>query len=186
MAVGFPAELVGQWERAADHLDTGRIRHVRVRIGVVLGAVDRMSPLGRLWRIGLSRGLLPIVRLPFCLGLGCRLGHGRQPFPWIHIDDMAGILTMVIDDDTAEGRFNAVAPGIFANAAFTNAFAAALRRPVLWSMPEWLIVAAVGRDRASILTEGQRVVPARTLAQGYVFRFPEIEPAPDDLVEITV
>ncbi|MEM0935381.1 MAG: TIGR01777 family oxidoreductase [Pseudomonadota bacterium] len=185
MGVDFPAELVGQWEQAADHLDTKRVRHVRVRIGVVLGAVERMSPIGRLWRIGRARGFLPIIRLPFCFGLGCRLGHGRQPFPWIHIDDMIGILLMLIDDQTARGRFNAVSPGIVTNTEFTEAFARALRRPILWSMPEWLIVAAVGRDRASILTEGQNVVPARTLAQGYRFRYAKIDPALEDLVEIT-
>ncbi|MEM9785066.1 MAG: NAD-dependent epimerase/dehydratase family protein [Pseudomonadota bacterium] len=74
MGLDFPAELVGQWEKAADHLDHDRVRHVRVRIGIVLGKIDRGSFLGRLWRIGRSRGLLPIVRLPFCFGLGARLG----------------------------------------------------------------------------------------------------------------
>lgn len=186
MGLDFPAELVGRWERAADHLDTSRLRHVRVRIGVVLGRIDRGSFLGRLWRIGRSRGFLPIVRLPFCLGAGAILGTGRQPFPWIHVDDMTGILIHVIDAAGARGRYNAVSPGIVTNAAFTRAFAAALRRPVTWRVPEWLIYALVGRDRASILVEGQRVVPTRTLESGYVFRFSTIDAALDDLVEITV
>ncbi|MEM9755991.1 MAG: TIGR01777 family oxidoreductase [Pseudomonadota bacterium] len=185
MGVDFPAELVGQWEAAADHL-SARVRHVRVRIGIVLGKVERSSILGRLWRIGRSRGLLPLIRLPFCFGLGARLGKGTQPFPWIHIDDMVGILMRVIDDETATGRFNAVAPGIVSNADFIAAFARALNRPVVWSVPAWLIQWAVGAERASILVEGQNVVPKRTLALGYEFKFPDVAAAMDDLVEITI
>ena len=185
MGVDFPAELVGQWEKAADHLSDD-VRHVRVRIGIVLGKVERGSLLGRLWRIGRSRGLLPLIRLPFCFGLGARLGKGDQPFPWIHIDDMVGILMRLIDEDTATGRFNAVSPGIVSNADFTAAFARALRRPVVWSIPTWLIHWAVGAERASILVEGQNVVPKRTLAMGYTFAYPDIDSAMSDLVEITI
>lgn len=186
MGRDFPAELVGQWEAAADHLDTSRTRHVRVRIGVVLGAVRRESVFGRFWRIGRSRGFLPIIRLPFCLGIGAQLGSGRQPFPWIHIDDMTGILLRLIDDRSAVGRFNAVAPGIVDNASFTMALATRLRRPVVWSVPPWLIHAFVGRERASILLEGQKVKPRRTLELGYRFLFADIDSALDDLVEITL
>ncbi len=186
MGVDFPAELVGQWESAADHLDDTRTRHVRVRIGVVLGAVRRQSLLGRLWRIGRSRGFLPLIRLPFCLGIGAQLGSGRQPFPWIHIDDMTGILVRLIDDHAAHGRFNAVAPGIVDNATFTQAFARRLHRPIVWSVPPWLINALVGRERASILLEGQNVKPRRTLELGYRFTYPDIDSAMDDLVEITI
>lgn len=185
MGVDFPAELVGQWEKAADHLSDG-VRHVRVRIGIVLGKVERGGLVGRLWRIGRSRGLLPLIRLPFCFGLGARLGKGTQPFPWIHIDDMVGILMRLIDEDTATGRFNAVSPGIVSNADFTAAFARALKRPVVWSIPAWLIHRAVGPERASILVEGQNVVPKRTLEMGYSFAFPDIDGAMRDLVEITI
>jgi uncharacterized protein len=185
MGIDFPAELVGRWESAADHLDTSRTRHARVRIGVVLGRIDRGSFLGRLWRIGRARGFLPIIRLPFCLGAGATLGSGRQPFPWIHIDDMTGILLRVIDTPTADGRYNAVSPGIVSNSEFTEAFARALRRPVSWRIPSWAIEFLVGSERASILIEGQHVVPMRTLEMGYHFRFKSIDDAMDDLVEIT-
>lgn len=186
MGLDFPAELVGQWEKAADHLDHDRVRHVRVRIGIVLGKVDRGGFFGRLWRVGRSRGLLPIVRLPFCFGLGARLGKGTQPFPWIHIDDMVGILITVIDNNKADGRYNAVSPGIVSNADFTAAFGRALHRPVTWSIPASLIRWAVGQERASILLEGQNVVPKRTLAMGYTFKYPTIDRAMDDLVDITI
>lgn len=99
---------------------------------------------------------------------------------------MVGILLHVIDDDRADGRYNAVSPGIVTNRAFTDAFATALRRRVMITLPAWLINWAVGRERASILLEGQNVVPKRTLASGYRFKHPTIEDALEDLVEITL
>lgn len=184
MGVDFPAELVALWEKAAEGVDTSRVRHVRLRIGVVLGSVHRESALGRLWRIGRSRGFLPIIRLPFCFGLGCVIGTGRQPFPWLHIDDMTGILLHVIDRPDLDGRFNAVSPGIVTHETFIRAFARHLRRPITWRAPAWLVERIVGRERSSILLEGQLVRPKRTLASGYLFRFADLDAALDDLVKI--
>ena len=186
MGMDFPAELVGQWEAAAEGVDADRIRHVRVRIGVVLGAVERESHIGRLWQIGRARGFLPIIRLPFCLGLGCRIGRGTQPFPWIHIDDMAGILLHVIDRPETCGRYNAVSPGIVSHQEFVEAFARRLRRRVVWTAPEWLVRAFIGDERSSILLRGQNVRPKRTLASGYAFQYPDLSAALDDLVHVTI
>ena len=133
MGLDFPAELVSQWEAAADGVDASRIRHAKLRIGVVLGKVDRKSHLGRLWQVGRARGFLPIIRLPFCLGLGCVIGKGSQMLPWVHVDDMVGILLHVIDNTATRGLYNAVSPGIVDNRTFIEAFAERLRRPVLWS-----------------------------------------------------
>lgn len=186
MGIDFPAELVALWEQAAEGIDTTQIRHVRVRIGVVLGTVERRSYLGRFWRIGRARGFLPIIRLPFCLGLGATIGHGNQPFPWIHIDDMVGILLHVIDNPQLSGRFNAVAPGIVTNRVFTEVFAKHLHRKIVWSIPSWLVERTVGAERASILLEGQNVKPKRTLESGFLFRFSDIDTALSDLVQITI
>jgi uncharacterized protein len=186
MGMDFPAELVGLWEAAADGVDGNRLRHVKLRIGVVLGKVERKSYIGRLWQIGRARGFLPIIRLPFCLGLGAVIGGGRQPLPWIHIGDMVGILLHVIDDPGTRGRYNAVSPGIVTNREFIEAFAARLRRPVMWSVPEWLVRFLVGDERSSILLRGQLVRPKRTLESGYVFRYPHLKPALEDLVYVTI
>ncbi|MGB6228746.1 MAG: TIGR01777 family oxidoreductase [Litorimonas sp.] len=183
--VDFPAELVGAWETAAEGVDSSRVRHVRLRIGVVLGAIERKSYLTKLWRIGRSRGFLPIIRLPFCLGVGAVIGDGEQVFPWIHLDDMVGILVWALDDASLRGRFNAVAPHPVTNRVFTESFAKRLRRPVVWSVPAWLVRRVVGAERSSILLRGQLVRPRRTLEAGYVFRFPDIDAAMDDLVQIT-
>ena len=186
MGMDFPAELVGQWEAAADGVDATRLRHVKLRIGVVLGKVDRKSYIGRLWQIGRARGFLPIIRLPFCLGIGAVIGSGRQMLPWIHIDDMVGILLHVIDHPETQGRYNAVSPGIVTNREFIESFAARLRRPVMWSVPEWLVRFLVGDERSSILLRGQLVRPKRTLESGYAFRYPRLKPALEDLVYVTI
>jgi uncharacterized protein (TIGR01777 family) len=184
MGMDFPAELVSRWEAAASGIDTTRVRHVKLRIGVVLGKIERKYHIGKLWRIGHARGFLPIIRLPFCLGLGATIGSGTQMFPWIHIDDMTGIILHVIDNRETQGKYNAVSPGIVDNNHFTQAFAKALRRRIVWSVPEWLVKAIVGAERSSILLRGQLVRPKRTLESGYQFQYATIESAMHDLVEI--
>lgn len=186
MGVDFPAELVAQWEAAANGVDNTRIRHVRLRIGVVLGKVGKTSGLRRFWQIGRTRGFLPLIRLPFCLGLGAVIGTGRQPLPWIHIDDMVGILLHAIDHPHLSGLYNAVSPGIVTNRAFIEAFARRLRRPILWSVPAGLVRLMVGAERSSILLQGQLVRPTRTLNAGYVFQYAELVPALNDLVYVNV
>lgn len=186
MGVDFPAELVALWEKAAEGINRASIRHVRVRTGVVLGSVERKSYLGKLWRIGRARGFLPIIRLPFCVGLGAVIGHGHQPLPWIHIDDMVRVLLHLLDNRELRGRFNAVSPGIVDNRQFMESFARHLHRPIVWSVPGWLVKSIVGPERASILLEGQNVKPKRTLESGFTFRYAEIDSALDDLVQITV
>ena len=183
MGMDFPAELVGLWEKAAEGVDTSRVRHVKLRIGIVLGKIERKSYLGRLWRIGRARGFLPIIRLPFCLGLGATIGRGTQMFPWIHVDDMVGVILHTLYNNDAVGRFNAVSPGIVDNQTFTTAFAHALGRPIVWSVPEWVVRRLVGAERSSILLRGQLVRPRRTLEAGYEFKFPTIELAMKDLVQ---
>ena len=183
MGMDFPAELVSLWEQAAEGIDRSKIRHIQLRIGVVLGKIERKSYLGKLWRIGRARGFLPVIRLPFCLGLGATIGKGTQMFPWIHIDDMAGIILHVIDNPETQGRYNAVSPGIVDNKTFTHAFSKALARPVVWAIPEWLVRLLVGDERSSILLRGQLVRPKRTLAAGYKFEYPTIDSAMHDLVE---
>ncbi len=155
------------------------VRFVQLRIGVVLGSV-----VGKSLPLSTERGILPIIRAPFCLGLCGYLGSGKQYFPWIHIDDVVGIYKKALEDDSMNGIYNCVAPAIVTNEEFTNEFAKRLRRPIIWHFPPWLIRLVVGRERSGILLDGQHVVPQRTLEAGYVFKFPTIAVALDDLVKI--
>src|SRR5262249_46540037 len=151
----FPAELVQLWEAAADDVDGTRLRHVKLRIGIVLAGLGRPSGLASLWPFSRSRGILPLISVPFRLGLGAVIGSGRQPPPLIHIDDMVGIPLHLIDPPEARGRYNAVAPGIVTNRQFVETLASCLRRPLVWSVPEWPVRLVVGSERASILLQGQ-------------------------------
>lgn len=183
MGIDFPAELVGAWEAAADNIDSSKVRHIKLRIGVVLGGIDRKSHIGKFWRIGSSRGFLPIIRLPFCLGLGAIIGTGRQPFPWIHIQDMVNLIIQSIDDESMHGKYNGVSPGIVTNKEFTEVFARKLKRPVVWSVPKSVIEFIVGKERSSILLQGQLIKPKRTLESGFEFKYPDIDSALSDLTK---
>lgn len=78
-----------------------------------------------------------------------------------------------------------MSPGIVTQEAFIGTFARHLRRPITWRAPAWLVERLVGRERSSILLEGQLVRPKRTLASGYRFRFAELDAALGDLVQIS-
>jgi len=181
IGMDFPADLVGMWEAAADGIDRSHVRHVKLRIGIVLASAERQSSTRKPSRFCITRGLLPLLRLPFSIGLGASFGKGNQPFPWVHIDDMVGLIMKAIDDRSMQGVYNVVAPGIVSNKLFTEVFAQKLRRPILWTIPEWLVRAIVGLDRSPILLLGQLVKPTRTLEAGYRFRFPDIDSALTDL-----
>jgi uncharacterized protein len=112
------------------------------------------------------------------------MGHGRQPVPWIHLDDAVGLFEHFIDREDARGCYNAVSPGVVSNREFTERFAKHWRRPVLWSAPAWLVRAVVGKDRASILIDGQRIKPKRVVEAGYRFRYPLLDDALSDLVRV--
>ncbi|MEM7360820.1 MAG: TIGR01777 family oxidoreductase, partial [Pseudomonadota bacterium] len=182
MHLDYAAELVSQWEAAADELDSGRVRHVRLRIGIVLGRTAAHFRFSTLALDPSQNGIMPVIHSLFSVGVGAVIGHGKQPVPWIHIDDMVRLLVRTITDSSMQGRYNAVAPGIVSNREFTRVFTRLLKRPMLWSAPRWLIRFIVGEQRASILLEGQNIVPRRTLAAGFRFQYPELTSALSNLV----
>ncbi|MEM8769754.1 MAG: TIGR01777 family oxidoreductase [Pseudomonadota bacterium] len=174
IGIDYPASLVSQWEAAADRLDGSRVRHVKLRLGIVLADARKK-------RAG-ARGIFPMLLGTFKKGLCLRMGSGVQPFPWVHIDDVVGIFLRALDDRKFCGIFNVVSPGIVSNGTFTRLLAERLGKPVLGQLPGWLIKTVVGRDRSTILLLGQRIRPARTLDHGYRFRFETLESCLDDLL----
>jgi uncharacterized protein len=99
---------------------------------------------------------------------------------------VVGVLVHLIDNRGLSGRFNAVSPGIVSNRRFTESFARHLHRPIVWSIPAWLVKRIVGPERASILLEGQNIKPKRTIESGFEFRYVDIDSALDDLVQIVI
>jgi uncharacterized protein (TIGR01777 family) len=161
---GFLARVVADWEAAAAAAGRGDgVRVVMVRTGIV------QSPRG---------GALALQRRLFELGLGGRLGSGRQWFSWIGLDDMVDVYLRALVDSTLEGPLNAVAPEPVRNAEFTRTLARVLRRPAVLPVPSFGPALLLGREGASEVAEAsQRVRPAKLEKAGHRFRFPQLEPA---------
>ena len=155
---GFLAEVCRQWEEAAQAAAQAGIRTVHTRFGLVL------SPEG---------GALPKMLLPFRLGLGGRVGDGRQWWSWIHIADVAGAILHTLNAEV-RGPVNVVGPNPATNAEFTKALGAALSRPTIFPMPAFAARLAFGEMGDELLLASQRVQPAKLVASGFEFRFTDL------------
>jgi len=163
---GFLSEVCQEWEKEAERARASGIRVVRVRIGVVLSKTG---------------GALPRMLTPFKLGVAGRLGSGRQWFPWIHLDDVTGLLRHAILSPALNGPLNAVAPGVVTNADFTKKLAGVLHRPAFLPAPELALRLAMG-EMAEMLLGSQRVIPQAAVESGYQFRYPILAAALEDLL----
>jgi uncharacterized protein len=152
----FLARLCVAWEAEADRAGALGMRVAKIRTGLVLGTDG-----------GVLGKLLPVFRL----GLGGVVASGEQWYSWIHADDEVGIYLHAID--RADGVLNAAAPNPVTNREFTRTLARTLGRPALFPVPAFAGRMLFG-EGAMMLNEGQRVVPQRTLASGYVFHHPEL------------
>ena len=163
---GYLVDVCREWERQSERAREFGVRVVLLRIGVVLSKTG---------------GALEKMLLPFKLGLGGRLGSGRQWFPWIHLDDIVGIVQHALVTPEAQGPLNGAAPGIVTNEEFTRQFAAALHRPVFFPVPEFALRLMMG-EMAAVVLASQRVLPKATIAAGYQFKFPDLTPALVDVL----
>jgi uncharacterized protein (TIGR01777 family) len=121
-------------------------------------------------------GALAKMLPPFRLGAGGRLGSGRQWMPWIHIDDLVGILFHAAWSESLRGPVNGVAPAPVTNAAFTAALGHAVHRPAVLPMPAFALSVAFG-EMSDMLMASQRVMPALALRSGYTFLHPDLDGA---------
>ena len=159
------SELCVKWEAAAAQANAmGVLRQVTLRLGVVLG----------------KGGALPPLLLPIRLGLGGRMGDGRQMFSWIHLHDVLAIMATALQDGTMQGVYNTVAPDVVSQGEFAVTAGQVLHRPVWLPLPAWVLRLPMG-EMAQLFVDGQRVVPARLQAQGFVFAYPELLGALKDL-----
>lgn len=162
----FPARLCVAWEAAARKAEEFGVRVCLQRTGLVLsqdgGLLGRMIP-------------------PFRLGMGARVGDGKQWMSWVHIDDLVAIMLRLLRDGQMHGPYNATSPQPVTNAEFTRTLAAALRRPAPFAAPASLLRLSLG-ESASLLLEGQRVLPKRLLAAQCRFNYPDLANALADLL----
>jgi uncharacterized protein (TIGR01777 family) len=157
----FLAHLCREWEEEALGARARGVRVALSRIGVVLG------PGG-----GALAQMLP----PFRLGVGGRLGDGRQWMSWVHLDDAVGLLLHAADDARVDGPLNVVAPAPVTNAEFTRALGRVLHRPAVLPVPRAALRLVFG-ELAGVLLASQRVAPRVAEATGYRFRHVEVEAA---------
>jgi uncharacterized protein (TIGR01777 family) len=155
------ADICAAWEREAEKAAELGLRVVRIRTGVVL---DRQG------------GALPKMLLPFRLGVGGPVAGGRQPLPWIHLDDVVGIYVQAIADDRYRGAINATAPTPVTNQEFSKALGRALKRPAIMPVPAFALRILYG-GMSKLVLEGQRALPRRALELGYTFRHPDLDEA---------
>ena len=157
---GFLADLCREWESAARAAEKSGVRVVRLRTGLVL------SPGG---------GALGTMLLPFKMGVGGRLGSGRQYVSWIDHDDMVALIHHAVTTPSLRGAVNATAPNPVSNATFTTALGRVLGRPTLLPVPSLAVKGMFGEMGTALLLEGARVMPEAARRSGFRFDFEGIE-----------
>ena len=159
---GFLAELGQAWEDAGAAAADAGIRVVHARFGIALSR---------------EGGALAKMLLPFRLGVGGRLGNGRQYFSWIALEDAVAMLLFAMDNDDLHGPVNVTAPAPVTNAELTRALGRALRRPTVFPLPAFVAKILLGELAEEGLLASQRVIPQRLLDAGFEFGYPEIDGA---------
>ena len=158
---GFLAEVVEQWEAAAEPARAAGLRVVHLRQGIILtkhgGALQRML-------------------LPFKLGVGGKIGSGAQWWSWVSLDDAVYAYLFALEHPL-EGPVNVTAPEAGTNSDFTKALGRALHRPTILPVPAFAITAAFGEMGREMLLEGQHVVPEKLLRSDFVFTYPDLDSA---------
>lgn len=154
----FVGNVVYQWEKASENLDHS-VRRIIFRIGVVIGKDSQTI-----------NKLLPI----FKSGLGGKIASGKQPFPFVHIDDVVNAFFWACQNKEVSGIFNLTAPQNIDNNQFTNELAQKLNRIAIFSVPESALKLIYG-EAASMITESPQAYPESLLKYGYRFKFPDIE-----------
>jgi len=152
--LGFLPDVVVAWEMATEPAEAAGIRVVRIRIGLPLTA---------------RGGLLGKVLLPFRMGLGGRMGSGRQWMSWIGSMDLVDVFHLALSRDSIRGAVNAVGPEPVRNSEFTRELGRLLKRPATLPLPAFALKAAFGQMARETILASARVIPE--VLQGASFRF---------------
>lgn len=162
----FMSELCQDWERAAGAASTNGVRVACMRLGLVFG----------------EQGPLPMMLMPFKLGVGGKMGRGNQWLSWIHVRDVLRGMAHIWHADNVPTRtdpvqaYNFTAPQSVTQEQFSRAASKVLRRPCLLPMPSGPMRLVLG-EQADLLLEGQRVAPTRLQAAGFSFEYPDLKGA---------
>lgn len=162
---GFLGRVCTDWEQEA--MQAHKIcRTLLFRFGIILGN---------------DGGALKQMLLPFRLGIGGRIGSGKQMMSWIHIDDVLESFRFSLSEKQLHGPINITAPNPVTNKEFTKVLSKSLRRPAIIPVPEFMLKLVFGAG-ATVLTGGQNAIPGKLLKHGFEFRHSRLESALDDLL----
>lgn len=165
---GFLAEVCREWEAANRAAANAGIRTVPIRIGMVLsskgGALQKMLPA-------------------FRMGVGGKIGSGRQWISWVHIWDLVAAVHHILKTDLLHGPVNMVAPKAVTNAEFTQTLGSVLSRPAVLPLPAFAAKFAFGQVADEVLLASQRVEPTKLIASGYPFQYPDLRKALESVVK---
>ena len=162
----YLAKVCVDWEKAAQEAEKVGVRVVRLRTGIVLDA-----------RGGALAKMLP----PFKMGVGGKIGSGRQWMSWIHAEDLVGMIRFALNNQVS-GPINGVSPNPVTNADFTRALGAVLKRPAIVPVPALALKLAFG-EMSEVLLASQRVAPKVAEASGYRFQFTDVGAALADVLK---
>lgn len=159
---GFLPEVCREWEAATQPAVEAGIRTALLRFGLILSA---------------EGGALAKMLLPFKLGVGGKVGDGKQFYSWVTLTDVIDIIHFTLANENLGGAINVVAPEPATNAEFTRALGQALNRPTIFPVPAFGARLAFGEMADALLLASERVVPERLQAAGYKFKYPALDGA---------
>ena len=157
----FLAEVCTAWETAAQAVTATGTRLVILRLGIVLGE---------------NGGALGKMLAPFSAFVGGPIGSGKQWFSWVHRDDVVKLIIQAITNPQMQGVYNATAPNPVTMEGFAQTLGTVMNRPSWLPVPNFALEAMLG-EGASVVLQGQQVVPTQTLAQGFDFQYSTLKPA---------
>jgi len=158
----FLASVCSEWERAAEAASTKGIRVVKSRFGVILSN---------------NGGALKKMLTPFRMGVGGRIGSGKQWMSWIALHDVIAVLEFELTNEALSGPVNFVAPNPVTNAEFTRTLGKVLSRPTIFPIPAFGVRLVFGEMADALLLSSQRVKPAHLTQAGYRFQFSDLDAA---------
>jgi uncharacterized protein (TIGR01777 family) len=159
---GFLSEVCQEWEVAAEPAKQAGIRVAQLRFGMILSS---------------KKGALAKMLPAFKIGLGAQIGTGKQYMSWITLEDVLRIIKYVIENPSLHGPINVVAPTPVTQVEFSKCLGRVLSRPVLFTLPSFILKATLGQMAEELLLASTRVSPKKLIDSGYSFQHPELEPA---------
>ena len=159
---GFLAGVCREWEMATQPASKAGVRVVNLRFGPILAR---------------EGGMLSKLLTPFKMGMGGKVGSGKQYISWVALDDAVNAIKLAVDKETVHGPLNVVSPNPVTNEEFTKTLGHVLNRPTALAMPAFAVRLAFGEMADEMLLASQKVIPKKLTSAGFQFQHPQLEAA---------